>query len=48
MAKKVPMKVCTCCGEEKALSEYYKSQSPMFKADGKAPICKDCMVAIYE
>ena len=48
MAKKVPMKVCTCCGTEKPLSEYYKSQSPMFKADGKAPICKDCMVAIYE
>jgi hypothetical protein len=48
MAKKVPMKVCTCCGIEKPLSEYYKSQSPMFKADGKAPICKDCMVAIYE
>jgi hypothetical protein len=30
------------------MSEFYKSQSPMFKADGKCPLCKQCMIEVYE
>jgi hypothetical protein len=48
IAKKVPMKSCACCGEEKQLSEFYKSQSPMFKYDQKCPICKQCLQDIYD
>ena len=49
MAKTIKrMKRCNCCGEEKDLNEFYKSQSPMYKADNKLPICKNCMLNIYE
>lgn len=48
MAKVKQMKTCNCCGKELPISEYYKSQSPMFKSDGKLPICKDCVMKIYE
>ena len=42
------MKQCTCCGEEKPFKDYYKSQSPMYKHDEKLPLCKDCVMNIYE
>lgn len=48
MAKVKRTKICNCCGEEKDLNEFYKSQSPMYKADGKCPICKGCMQDIYD
>lgn len=48
MAKVKRVKKCTCCGEEKEYSSFYKSQSPMFKIDEKCPICKDCMQKIYD
>ena len=49
MAKKsVKTKTCARCGEELPMSEFYKSQSPMFKADGKCPLCKQCMIEVYE
>ena len=42
LAKQVKrMKKCTSCGEEKEFAEFYKSQSELYKADGKLPICKD-------
>ena len=41
-------KKCTCCGQELALTEFYRSQSPMYKTDKKVPICKACMLDIYE
>lgn len=47
MAKK-PTLMCLCCGKELPLTDFYKSQSPMFKATGKCPICKSCMLDIYE
>lgn len=48
MAKKKEMKICSCCGENKVISEFYKSNSVMFKNDNKLPICKSCMIEIYE
>jgi hypothetical protein len=42
------MKQCTCCGENLPLTEFYKSQSSMFKYDQKCPICKKCMLSIYD
>lgn len=35
-------KVCTCCGIEKKLVEFYSSSSPMYSLDGRVPICKEC------
>ena len=40
-------KQCTCCGEIKTYSNFYKSQSPMYKHDQKLPICKQCVEDIY-
>lgn len=48
MAKVKRLKKCSCCGVEKELNEYYKSQSNLNKADGKLPLCKDCVMDIYE
>lgn len=49
MAKKIERTLmCLCCGENLPYNSFYKSQSPMFKATGKCPICKDCMLKIYE
>lgn len=42
------LKKCTRCGEEKEFGSFYKSQSPLYKVDQKCPICKDCMIEIYE
>lgn len=35
-------KVCTCCGIEKNLTDFYYSSSPMYSLDERIPICKEC------
>lgn len=35
-------KVCTCCHNEKKLTDFYLSYSPMFSLDQRTPICKEC------
>lgn len=34
---------CTCCGNEKPDTDYYASQSYIYKNTGKLSICKDCV-----
>ena len=41
MARKIEKKICTCCGKELQLKEFYKSSSELY-TDGKLPICKEC------
>ena len=45
MARKIEKKICTCCGKELQLKEFYKSASAMY--DGKLPICKNCLADRY-
>lgn len=47
IAKK-EFKKCSCCGESKLLSEFYKSNSNMYKADKLLPLCKECLFEVYE
>lgn len=35
-------KVCTCCGTEKNLTDFYYSSSPMYSLDERIPVCKEC------
>lgn len=45
-----PVKVfkkCTKCGEEKKIDEFYKSSSDMYSADERQPICKSCVLELY-
>lgn len=35
-------KVCTCCHDEKNLTDFYYSSSPMYSLDERIPVCKDC------
>ena len=35
-------KVCTCCHQEKKLTDFYLSYSPMYSLDNRVPICKEC------
>lgn len=35
-------KVCTCCHEEKNLTDFYSSSSPMYSLDERIPVCKEC------
>lgn len=35
-------KQCTCCHEEKKLTDFYYSSSPMYSLDERVPVCKDC------
>lgn len=35
-------KVCTCCHEEKNMTDFYLSFSPMYSLDNRVPVCKDC------
>lgn len=35
-------KVCTCCGIEKNLTDFYYSSSPMYSLDERIPVCKEC------
>ena len=49
MAKaKISTLMCTCCGKEKKMSEYYLSYSRIYRAIEKIPVCKQCMLNIYE
>lgn len=41
-------KTCNYCGLNKELKEFYSSQSIMYKNDGKLPICKNCLIEVYE
>lgn len=35
-------KICGCCHEEKKLTDFYLSYSPMFSVDERTPVCKEC------
>lgn len=35
-------KICSCCGKNKKLTEYYLSYNPMYSVDQRVPICKSC------
>lgn len=35
-------KVCTCCHENKNMTDFYLSYSPMYSLDKRVPICKEC------
>lgn len=35
-------KVCTCCHDEKKLTDFYYSSSPMYSLDERIPVCKEC------
>ncbi len=35
-------KICTCCGIEKNLTDFYYSSSPMYSFDERIPVCKEC------
>ena len=35
-------KICTCCHEEKNLTDFYYSSSPMYSLDERIPVCKEC------
>lgn len=37
-------KQCTCCHEEKKLTDYYISKSPLFSIDERVPVCKTCII----
>lgn len=36
-------KVCGYCHEKKKMTDFYISKSPLFSADGRVPICKECV-----
>lgn len=48
MSKKLQSLVCTCCGKDKKINNYYKSHSKLYKAIGYLPICKDCIDYFYK
>lgn len=35
-------KICSCCHEEKNLTDFYLSYSPMYSLDKRTPVCKEC------
>ena len=35
-------KICTCCHENKNMTDFYLSYSPMYSLDKRVPICKEC------
>ena len=35
-------KICTCCHNEKNLTDFYYSGSPMYSLDKRIPVCKEC------
>lgn len=43
-----PKKTCTCCGEDKSLNDYYKSNSYSNRHTKKMAVCKDCTIKIFE
>lgn len=36
-------KICTYCGKEKQILQFYSNTSPLFSLDKRDPICKDCI-----
>lgn len=49
MAKRIDTKVCSVCGKEKLFAkDFYVSMSKTWgKLDGKLPVCKDCIIELY-
>ncbi|TCI26642.1 hypothetical protein EVJ32_04525 [Exiguobacterium sp. SH5S4] len=41
------LKTCTCCGEERKYSEYYKSSNP-YHSDALFPTCKTCILDQFD
>ena len=39
--------ICTCCGKEKKVSDFYLSKSILHKASGRMSLCKLCIGKIY-
>lgn len=37
-------KQCTCCHDEKKLTDFYISRSPLFSIDERVPVCKTCVI----
>ena len=37
-------KQCTACHEEKKLTSFYISKSPLFSIDQRVPVCKECVI----
>ncbi len=37
-------KICSCCHDEKKLTDFYISKSPLFSLDERVPICKKCVI----
>lgn len=35
-------KVCSCCKQEKKMTDFYISYSPLYSIDQRTPICKEC------
>lgn len=46
MAKKIDKKMCSCCGSEKRLGDFYKSASKLH-SDEKLDLCKLCVTDRY-
>lgn len=38
-------KQCTACHEEKKLTAFYISKSPLFSIDQRVPVCKECVIS---
>lgn len=36
--------ICSCCGKDKQLKDYYSSNSPFHKSTQKLHVCKDCFL----
>lgn len=37
-------KFCSCCHNEKKLTDFYISKSPLFSIDERVPVCKSCVI----
>ena len=37
-------KQCNYCHDKKKITEFYISKSPLFSADGRVPVCKNCVI----
>lgn len=40
--------ICTMCGSDKAQMHYYKSNSEIYRYNGRITVCKDCVNELYE
>jgi hypothetical protein len=43
-ATEVKKQRCTCCGQEKDLTEYYMSTNILYQNLKKLPVCKECLI----